>query len=188
MCMTHGEAKQYQNVRVCSREKFIEGPAMLWVGHALKIPNSLKGFSKAFFEARWSGRAVGSVWEQFSDWLIGYRASDVTVNIILSASRSGDYMLRVIKWLMSSIGWWLWHLKNNSGDVYQIQLSRYIREKLKQKIRGRGLSREGLIGSCSITQTHRTMAPRVNPRVNHELWVLWCVNVRDFFFLGGGKK
>ena len=46
---------------------------------------------------------MGSVFEQFSDWLIGYRASDVTVNIILSASRSGDYMLMVIKWLMSSI-------------------------------------------------------------------------------------
>jgi len=32
------------------------------------------------------------------------------------------------------------------------------------------------------------IAPRVNPRVNHELWVLWCVNVRDFFFWRGAQK
>ena len=76
------------------------------------------GFSKAFFEARWSGRGVGSVCEQSSNWLIGYRVSSVTINIIFSASRSGNYMLMVIKWLMSSIWCWFWHLKNNSGDVY----------------------------------------------------------------------
>ena len=119
---------------VCYQTKYIQsGGTELWwrkIQHLLQVPSKefrqlvfkkpelLNGFSKAFFEARWSGWAVGSVCEQFSDWLIGYRVSDVTVNIILSASRSGDYMLMVIKWWMSSIWWWFWHLKNNSGDVY----------------------------------------------------------------------
>ena len=45
----HGEAKQYRNVRVWSRERFTAGPCEEAGGfRPRKTPNSLKGFSKAF--------------------------------------------------------------------------------------------------------------------------------------------
>ena len=48
-------------------------------------------------------------------------------------------MLMIIKSLNSSI-WWFSELKNYSGDMHQILLSRHFTEELKQKIWGRGLS------------------------------------------------
>ena len=45
----------------------------------------------------------------------------------------------IIKSLNSSI-WWFSELKNYSGDMHQILLSRHFTEELKQKIWGRGLS------------------------------------------------
>lgn len=38
-----------QNIKIWKRERFIEGHARRRVAHALKTPNSLKGFSKAPF-------------------------------------------------------------------------------------------------------------------------------------------
>ena len=49
VCPTQSEAKQYQSVRVWSRERFIEGHARRQVTHALKTSNSLKALGKALF-------------------------------------------------------------------------------------------------------------------------------------------
>ena len=46
MCPMHSEDKQYQNVGVWSRDRFIAGPCKEMVVHAIKIPNSPKAFSK----------------------------------------------------------------------------------------------------------------------------------------------
>ena len=34
MCMTHSEIKQYQNIRIRNKERFIKGHARRWVAHA----------------------------------------------------------------------------------------------------------------------------------------------------------
>ena len=49
MCLMHIEAKQYQNIRVWSRERFIEGQARRQVAPALKPPNSQKFSAKPCF-------------------------------------------------------------------------------------------------------------------------------------------
>ena len=63
------------------------------------------------------------------------------------------YELMAIKQVTSSIWWEFSHLlkKKNSVGMYQILLSKYFREELKQRIQGRVLSWEGPIESCSIT-------------------------------------
>ena len=43
----HSEVKQYQNVRVWSRDRFIEGHESRQVARALKTPNSPKALSEA---------------------------------------------------------------------------------------------------------------------------------------------
>lgn len=57
----------------------------------------------------------------------------------------------VIKYLMSSIWWGFWHPENKSETAYQILLSRYFGEELKQKIWGKALFREGSTVSCLVT-------------------------------------
>ena len=59
VCLTHSEAKQYQNIGVWSREGFIAGPCREMGGSCPKVLHSLKGFSKALLKARW-GRDVFS--------------------------------------------------------------------------------------------------------------------------------
>ena len=51
MCLTHSEAKQYENVGLWSREKFIAGPVKETVAYAQEALNSMKGFSKAFLKS-----------------------------------------------------------------------------------------------------------------------------------------
>ena len=51
MCLKHSEAKQYENVGLWSREKFIAGPVKETVDYAQKALNSMKGFSKAFLKS-----------------------------------------------------------------------------------------------------------------------------------------
>ena len=46
------------------------------------------------------------------------------------------------------------HLKNNSGNMHPILLSRFFKEELKQKIRRKGpphLTPQGPLGFCSRT-------------------------------------
>ena len=52
VCQTHSEAKQYQNIGVWNRERFIAGPCKETVAHALKSPNSPKAFSKSHLQER----------------------------------------------------------------------------------------------------------------------------------------
>ena len=47
-----GEVKQYQNVGVWSRDRFIEGHESKQVAHVLKTPSSPKAFSKALCQER----------------------------------------------------------------------------------------------------------------------------------------
>ena len=53
MCPTHSEAKQYQNIRVWSREEFTAEPHKEMGGSCLKkLWNFLKVFHKALLQAR----------------------------------------------------------------------------------------------------------------------------------------
>ena len=58
MCPLHTEAKQYQNIRVWSRERFIEGHARRQVAPALKPPNSQKLSAKPYFRKGEGGMCV----------------------------------------------------------------------------------------------------------------------------------
>ena len=49
MCPMHTEAKQYQNIKVWSRKRFIEGHARRQVAPALKPLNSQKLSAKPYF-------------------------------------------------------------------------------------------------------------------------------------------
>ena len=46
---THSEAKQYQNVGVCSRERFIAGPCKETGGSCLKNPELPESFQQSPF-------------------------------------------------------------------------------------------------------------------------------------------
>ena len=53
VCPMHHEAKQYQNIRIWSRERFIAGSCKEMAASCPpKTLNSLKAFSKAFLKAR----------------------------------------------------------------------------------------------------------------------------------------
>ena len=45
--------------------------------------------------------------------------------------------------------------------MHQILLSRHFREEIRQRMWGRGLSREGPIRSCSVIVTHLYLGGRV---------------------------
>ena len=49
MCLKHNQAKQYQNVKVWSRERFIESQLKRWVAYVLKTLGSPKALSNALF-------------------------------------------------------------------------------------------------------------------------------------------
>ena len=51
-CLTHIEAKQTRNIRVWSKEKFIEGPCKERGGLCPQNPKRLKGFQQSTFKGK----------------------------------------------------------------------------------------------------------------------------------------
>ena len=83
MCPRHREAKQYQNISVWNRERFIEGHVRRQVVHTLKNPKSPKALSKKPF----SSKALGETWLVVANFLVSEVRScsgnDVPVNLQL---------------------------------------------------------------------------------------------------------
>ena len=101
MCLTHSEAKQYENVGLWSREKFIAGPVKETVAYAQKALNSMKGFSKAFLKSGW-GKGVSDVINWCTiQWLVDIKVTGQCHRFIyqsLGSRRPRGYVFMVINW------------------------------------------------------------------------------------------
>ena len=80
VCLTHNEAKQYPNIGVWSRQRFIAERCKEMGGSWPKILNSLKDFSKAFLKVRWEKAEDGCENPLFLQ-LWGRSGHSVSVNL-----------------------------------------------------------------------------------------------------------
>ena len=83
MCLTHSEVKQYQNVRVWSRERFIAGLCKDMVGSCLKKPRTPRKLSaKPFYR-----EGEGGMWLVVANFLVSdplfLRSGHVLVTMFL---------------------------------------------------------------------------------------------------------
>lgn len=127
VCPVHCEAKRYQNVRACSRERFIAGPGEEMGGSCPKKP--------------WAGRRVSEyvIGSCTGLWLADGGGAGWYHRVgFISPQALGDRKLcahghQVIS-IFHLVGFS--HLWSNSGNVHQILLGRHLREELQQRGRG----------------------------------------------------
>ena len=74
------------------------------------------------------------------------------------------WVLMIIKYLNRPLGGGFRIYKNNLGRLHQILLSWYLREELKRRTWGRGLSKEGPMGSCWVIVFCSVMAQKIKPK------------------------